>query len=389
MFKHSFSMMWLGLSLFLVVGSACKSEKKPFFRSSLSALESQVFTIDAGKPEVIKGKGGSIFAIPAGAFFDEMGNSVSGDITIKLKEARNIGDMFRSGLQTMSASGLLETDGSYEILAVQCEKVLKLDPDAGIYAFFPTQQKMSGMKLWNGTVYNETVAWDLGQEIENGIPECEASPAARKHCLKCEKLLKLSQKIKTGKKPGEDDYYAKRYYMENGKLYFYSSGSSEQLFSQKDLEECKKYLMARDRGRELLEKVAAIQQEQKDKVADYYNFKLDRLGWCNIDRLMKEVPGAQLITFTGSVIGPDEKPVENANVHFISKGRKIHVMKTAKDGTFSFEYIPGEYFKIYAYDEKKSGKDEYYLKHGDLQIEPLTINPTQPEEALSFLEDLM
>ncbi len=380
----------LSFMLFLMlVVTACKPPKSAIIQTSLEAVETQSFMASAETDAIITAKGGSIFAFPKGAFTDEMGNQIQGSIEIKIQEARTLKEMFRAGLQTISDKGLLQTDGSYSIFAFQNGKPLKLNSSIGGYAYFPTDKKDSDMNLWKGTRYDSQVAWTLDAEKEGGIPACDNDAASRKRCKKCEKLVKLASKVKKNKKPGENEYWTKRYYYENGKLFYYSSGSATELFSKSELEDCRDFLSQSKRGRELLESVAAIQKEQQKSAGDYYSFRLNDLGWYNVDKLMKENEASQLLTFNGKVVDEKGIPVAGASVHFISMERKIHVMKTSEDGSFSMQFLPFEKFKIYAYDKSRAARSEFTISPDRLEISPLNLSVLSAEQVEDFLSGLM
>ena len=140
----------------------------------------------------------------------------------------------------------------------------------------------------------------------------------------------MANKIKPKKKPAKSDYYAKRHYWENGVLYFASSGSRKTIMSQATIEECKSYLDGTVKGRDLLATIDNYKEEWKDRIGEYYSYKIDSLGWYNIDKLVKE----DVITFNGKVIDENGDPVAGANVHLYCKDGdlKKYLKKREREG---------------------------------------------------------
>ncbi len=380
--------MFPAFILFSIVSFAISCSPKPekvLFQANTSNLPVQTFSVDAGLNEVIAGKAGSIFAIPAGAFLDEMGNTVSGKVDVRIREARDLKTMFETGLQTKTSTGVLSTVGSYSITAFQNEKELKLDPGIGIYAYFPTDKADPEMDLYSGEMINDFVNWKLDSEVQSGIPVCDGSNTKQKECKKCENLLKMSKRIKVGKKPVKEEYWAKRYYWENGVLYFASSGSTKPIFGKETLEDCRKYLEVTNAGQELLAKVEEIRKNQLADISEFYSFRLNSMGWYNIDKLIQD----DLISFTGKVMDDDGNPMVGSTVHMYSGERKVHVVQTSTDGTYTFKFLPNENFRIYAYRGQHAGKNSFRVKSGETSVGDLVVSKIDEEKFEEFLNDLI
>lgn len=376
--------------LFLLIGMMGCSKKPAgnLIETGSEQLETQVFKVDMEKGDIVFGKNGTMLAIPAGSMIDSMGNTVSGQVEVHLKEAFTMKDMFFSGLQTMSDQGLLTTDGSYEIEAFQNGKQLKLDPSVGIYAYFPTDgEKDKEMGLYAGNMEEGDVKWKLTGQGEEGLETCDKDKKNRKRCRSCKYLMKIAKKGDLNKKPEKNnEYWAKRHYWENGVLYYYSSGSAQPIMSKKRLEECREYLQKSDKGRELLAAVDDITRKQIEDVGNYYAFRIQKFGWYNIDKLVK----AELVAFNGKIVDEDGDPVEGAKVHLFSKENKIHLLETAEDGSFTFRYQRGEKVMLYAHQQNMIGKQEIVVPDGDNgTIRSLAVNEIEPSEMDHLLADLM
>lgn len=358
-------------------------------QADLTNLPFQSFAISATEDAVVNGENGLILAIPAGAFVDDLGNTVQGgcDVTVRIKEANTMKDILKGNLATRTGEGYLATDGMYYLEASQCGKQLKLNPAVGIYAYFPTMKKDGAMGLYAGEAQGRGLNWNLLGNKENAIPKCDRDEESRKHCRKCEKLVKMSKKIKVTKAPTSyDQYFEDRYYWQNGKLYFASSGSAKPLFSEEDLKDCDEYLRATEKGQELLAKVETIQQNQLAKAQDYYAYRLQGMGWYNIDKLVKD----ELITFKGKVTDPKGHLLPGAQVHLLctSTTSKIHTTDVAEDGTFELQFAPGLEFKLYVYQGSRAGSKKLTLNKDQTEVGSIAVQDVDIKQLDQMLADV-
>lgn len=349
----------------------------------------QVFDILADRAQTVVATNGTILAIPAGAFMDSMGNPLSGQVQLHVKEANRDVEILTGGLVTQTGNELLASGGMYMFQALQNGKPVRINPAVGVYAYMPTAKKDPAMGLYKGDFNDRKLDWRLTSKKEGGIPRCDESKYTQKQCKKCQNLLKMSSRIKPGKKPPKSDYYAKRHYWENGVLYFASSGSRKTVLSQDQIDECKSYLEATEKGRDLLASVEQYKAEWKDRVGEYYAYRIDSLGWYNVDKLVKE----ELVTFTGKVVDDSGKPVAGAQVHLYCKDSdlKVHTSTTAVDGSFELKFVPGRAFMLYAYEKGRVGKGRCQLPAtgSGQQVEAVQLAELQPEAVSTYLQDLM
>lgn len=374
-------------ALILIFGlTSCTSTQNPAISAGTQNLEDQAFTIDANSNEVIMGQNGSYFAIPAGAFLDANGNKVYGEIEVKLTEANSPRDILMGGLVTRTGNEMLASDGMYKIDASRNGESLTLNPEVGIYAYLPADGIDPDMGLYAGEFDASKLDWRLtGQEQEGLLDLADAD--VKKKCKRCKNLAKMAKNITTGPKPGENEYYVKRHYWENGVLYFASSGSAQPILSKKLLEECDEYLKSTGQGKELLAKIDELKAQQQREAGAYYRFRITNMGWYNIDKLVKD----ELITFTGRVIDKKGNPVNGAEVHLLctDPDNRIHSTTTAENGEFSLKFIPGKEFRIYAFQEDQVGKQAITVRLDGEKVDPLAIAPVTQDEMDTFLSDLM
>ena len=133
-----------------------------------NTLENQLFTIQGDQDTVIQTKDGISFAIEAGTFINEDGEAIDGEIKVAVKEALKVDDILSSGLSTVTTSGeQLETGGMFSINAVADDEVLTIHPQKGIFTQVPTDEKKSGMSLWQGKYQKDgQILWEQPKQLE-------------------------------------------------------------------------------------------------------------------------------------------------------------------------------------------------------------------------------
>jgi hypothetical protein len=367
--------------------SCSESRPERRFHAGTENIRDQVFELRADEPQAIVADNGTILAIPAGAFMDGMGNTLKGKVQFQLKEANRDVEILTGGLITQAGNDLLASGGMYMFQAYQNGKAVQLNPAVGLFAYLPTEKKDPAMGLYRGDFDDSKLDWRLTSKKEGGIPRCDESKYTQKQCKKCQNLVKMADKIKPSKKPKKNDYYAKRHYWENGVLYFASSGSRKPVFSQETIDECKAYLDGNEKGRELLATVDRYKDEWKDRVPEYYSYRIDSLGWYNIDKLVQE----DVITFNGKVVDDAGNPVAGATVHLYCKDQdlKVHTSTTASDGSFALKFVPGRKFMLYAYEKGRVGKGSYQLVAAGESVRSVELAELEAEGVKGFLKDLM
>lgn len=105
----------------------------------------QSFHLKGSKGGAIKTSSGTEISVPANAFIDKEGNTVSGEVEIRYREFNNPLDFFLSGIPmhqvTEGQVVRTESAGMFEILAFQHDQSLTLDKDKTIgvelLSFFP------------------------------------------------------------------------------------------------------------------------------------------------------------------------------------------------------------------------------------------------------------
>jgi hypothetical protein len=130
-------------------------------------VPSQFFEVNGAEDKIVETQEGIVVAIPEGAFLDENGNPVSGNIEVEIKEAITPEQIMLSGLTTQSGDDLLETGGMFYINARKNGKSLQLNPDNPIVMDVPTDEVDGSMELYQGVRKdNGAIDWQNPKPME-------------------------------------------------------------------------------------------------------------------------------------------------------------------------------------------------------------------------------
>ena len=150
--------------------NVASSQSLSEWRSSLKE-DVQTFRVIADEVIRIKGKQGTELFFPALSFADAEGNTVHGEIELRLKECYDFLSFFADGLTTVTDQNeLIETGGTIHLQAFQKGEELELLPDAAGAVLFP---KNGENKPDMQTFYGETA------EDENIVSSTWGPPARR------------------------------------------------------------------------------------------------------------------------------------------------------------------------------------------------------------------
>lgn len=133
-----------------------------------SLIPTQLYTINTALDTVVETDAGILFSIHEGAFIDENGKPVVGNISLEVREALDAATIIRSGLTTMSDGKLLETGGMFYLNARKDGKSLSINPEKPILADIPTGGDNKDMMLFDGERKADgTINWVNPKPIEN------------------------------------------------------------------------------------------------------------------------------------------------------------------------------------------------------------------------------
>ncbi len=130
-----------------------KSKTKSTVPQSVNTLfekmgsSSQFFTFSNIQNNVLRGKKGTLLSIPENTFVQKDGKTVTGQVTLELKEAFNTSKMLLSNITTNSDYGVVITDGGIYVNVVDEKgKQLVVPKNKSIYVETPTAKRDG--KMW-------------------------------------------------------------------------------------------------------------------------------------------------------------------------------------------------------------------------------------------------
>jgi hypothetical protein len=120
-----------------------------FMKNNGPAFES--FTVNADAGAVVTSSKGTTYTIPAGAFQTKAGASVTGNVTVSIKEISSPADMIFSNKPTLTRDGrLLASYGEFFIKAAQNSQDLQLKKDSAIKVAVKAKPNGQEIPMWSG-----------------------------------------------------------------------------------------------------------------------------------------------------------------------------------------------------------------------------------------------
>ena len=134
--------------------------------ASAHKVNTQHYSVDLSKKQVIDCNAGSTITIPPNSFVHEDGTAITDDrITVEIKEAFTYSDFIAEGLFTHSKGEILETGGMLFISATADGKPLKLIDGKSMDIVYPLQETKSDMELFYATEdENGNLDWEQAQQ---------------------------------------------------------------------------------------------------------------------------------------------------------------------------------------------------------------------------------
>ena len=109
------------------------------------------FTVDAAAGGVLTSSTGTTYTIPGGAFQTKAGASVTGAVTVSVKEINSVADMILSNKPTLTRDGkLLQSYGEFFVKAAQGNNDLQLKKDSGIKVAVRAKPNGQEIPMWSG-----------------------------------------------------------------------------------------------------------------------------------------------------------------------------------------------------------------------------------------------
>ncbi|WP_306640254.1 hypothetical protein [Sanyastnella coralliicola] len=116
----------------------------------LSLVEKETHTINAQFPTTIRTESYAEYTFSQNAFVDQNGNTVIGNVDIRITELFDNSSLFFAGQQTVSDDQFLITGGQFNIEAFQNGQALSPSPSYNLNARIPTDNPDNNMDLFIG-----------------------------------------------------------------------------------------------------------------------------------------------------------------------------------------------------------------------------------------------
>lgn len=135
----------------------------------------QHFTIDATTYQVIQGTGGTIFYISPNSFVTSGNGTVTGNISIELKELYSKKDMILTGVLPMSGHNPLVSGGEFFVKATQGSQTLKLSGTSYVQVEMPAgTNPPNGMQEFYSNsiaVGDSATGWTTNSDTITVVPD--------------------------------------------------------------------------------------------------------------------------------------------------------------------------------------------------------------------------
>ncbi len=137
-------------------------------------LPLQHFSVNPGRDTLLRTDGGCTVRVPANCFVDASGKPVKGPVTVQVQEALTPTDLLLGDLATVYEGKALESGGSFCIMASAMGQVLQLANDMALDMAVPSRMKKAGMQFFPGEVEQGQVVWQQPEPLEAPVAQQEA-----------------------------------------------------------------------------------------------------------------------------------------------------------------------------------------------------------------------
>jgi hypothetical protein len=137
----------------------------------LHRLPVQHFSVDARRDTLLRTANGCTVRVPAGSFVDAQGTPVNGPVTMQVQEALTPADLLLGGLATVYQGKALESGGSFCITASARGQAVQLAPGMALDMAVPSRTKKAGMKLFPGAVEQGQVLWQEPEPLDAPVAQ--------------------------------------------------------------------------------------------------------------------------------------------------------------------------------------------------------------------------
>ncbi|HEX2618126.1 MAG TPA: hypothetical protein VHL57_11330 [Flavobacteriales bacterium] len=317
-------------------------------------IPAQRFVVQAARDTVLRSAGGCTVQVPAHAFVDAAGRPIAGFVTVELKEVLKPVDFVLGNMATLYKGKPLESAGSFSITASADGHDLALADGHALNMAVPTSGRKANMKLFPGEESGGSVEWGLPAALEAPAMARIDGEVAQVAVMAFEQVVSartnLMYRVERAGKPcfPPPQVVADRI----GEIAYADSGLWLQRDSTFKYKGYDVLLYATDsitgqaqawNPTGTTAPVAGVNTFSEDPAMNYV-FKVKRLGWANIDRLMvdKRTRPVDLVT---RVDNGDGK--EQVLISMVVKSHGIYIPGyRRKDGTYGFSHSDLEQMQL-------------------------------------------
>jgi hypothetical protein len=394
----------------------------------LDNLDHQLFKIENSVNQGIIGSSGTKIEIPADAFVDALGNEISGEINITLREAVEIEQIVLGGLYTTTDEGeILQSKGMIEVDAVQGDIQLYLKPDKSLIVEVPTDFE-EGFSYYQSTEKEGRLVWEnpvaIEGFLENEIIEesvIEDTEGDNNSDNVNAEFKIVNARDMMGFFPlkanyTQDGLMDMLIYKEGNRVKVTRKNLTNKFFEMNgfNFEEIKKIIGWFDADTVDLNDVVWVVQKQDNQLVINNNsinpgqnknifatnkltniFKMTKLGVANIDCLSR-MKNSEMISL--NIILDKETEMDEFNISLVVPSKKIFIQGYKKEnGSYSFTH--GDYEKAvsmpvgktaYVVALGKSGTQAFLdikeIKLGDFPIEHIVLEKIGKNEATNIIK---
>ncbi|MBI1227154.1 MAG: hypothetical protein GC192_18125 [Bacteroidetes bacterium] len=279
----------IGLASLIAILTSCNNNTESSFDIftkvySVDNIQEQIYSINANIDNIITGESGTKIRINSNTFLNTDGQLLSGIIEIHLKEALTMQEMVLGNLTTTFDGKPLETGGMIFIDAYANDKKLTISKSKEILVALPTDSILTDMSLFSGQQDSLGVKW--GNPIP--LPRKEKFDSLDIDFDFFEKTTNITYTV-DGFEIGRENY-PDTVNLEVSRIAWEGAGLKIKRDSVFKIGE----YTVRFYKNEKLQKWDEISAFRKgnnlfaeDRKTNYI-FSIKKLGWANIDRLLKD-----------------------------------------------------------------------------------------------------
>ena len=371
----------------------------------LHRLPVQHFSVDARRDTLLRTTNGCTVRVPAGSFVDAQGTVVNGPVTVQVQEALTPADLLLGGLATVYQGKALESGGSFCITASARGQAVQLAPGMALDMAVPTRTRKAGMKLFPGVVEQGQVVWQEPEPLEAPVAQVVFGVEAR--AIIADTLTtNVTYTVEGFDDPSDAPLEVTQRVSEvawaNGGLMLqedssFTVGRHRVHFYANDMPTSRNVVPIWQ-GNFALQGPGLVGTNtfQEDPAVNYL-FRVKRLGWANIDRLLNDKrtrPVDMLTTIA------DTTELKDVRISLVMKSHNLYLPGYERaDGSYGFSHgdfermqLPVGARALVVATAQRHGKPCYALQTVDItptaQVD-LHLRPTTDAELRAALMEAL